>query len=146
MQQKIEAIIDLIDAAGGMYKAVEQGLVQKMIGDSALAFQKRVDAGAETVVGVNKYTVEEDAADYPALDYPDRARMDAYLTRLKAFKAERSAAAVDKALAALAAAAQSKRDNVFAQVVAAAEASATHGEICATLRREMGFGQPLTIV
>ena len=146
MQQKIEAIIDLIDAAGGMYKAVEKGLVQKMIGDSALAFQKRVDAGAETVVGVNKYTVEEDAADYPALDYPDRARMDAYLIRLKAFKAERSAAAVYKALAALAAAAQSKRDNVFAQVVAAAEASATHGEICATLRREMGFGQPLTIV
>ena len=70
------------------------------------------------MVGVNKYAVEEDPADYPALDYPDRARMDDHVARLKAFKAERSAAAVDKALAALAGAAQSKKENVFAQVVA----------------------------
>ncbi|MDP3135535.1 MAG: acyl-CoA mutase large subunit family protein, partial [Burkholderiaceae bacterium] len=43
MEHKIMAIIDLVDQAGGMYKAVEQGLVQKMIGDSALAFQRQVD-------------------------------------------------------------------------------------------------------
>lgn len=146
MQQKIEAIIDMIDAAGGMYKAVEQGLVQKMIGDSALAFQKRVDAGQETVVGVNKYAVEEDPADYPSLEYPDRTRTDAQLDKLKAFKASRSAAGVDKALTALAASAQSRNQNVFAQVVASAEAGAAHAEICSTLRRELGFGQPLTMV
>ncbi len=36
--------------------------------------------------------------------------------------------------------------NIFGCVVAAAEAGATHGEICSTLRRELGFGQPLTVV
>lgn len=146
MQEKIESIIALVDEAGGMYKAVEQGLVQKMIGDSALAFQKRVDSGAQTVVGVNAYQVEEDPMDYPSLEYPQRSRMDAYVERLKQFKAERSAAEVDKALGALAAAAQSKDGNVFEQVVASAGAGATHGEICSTLRREMGFGHPLTMV
>ncbi len=146
MEQKIAAIIALVDQAGGMYKAVEQGLVQKMIGESALAFQKRVDAGEEVVVGVNKYAIEEDLSTYPALDYPDRARIEAQVQSLRAFKAQRSASKVDKALAALAGTAQSKDGNVFAQVVASAEAGATHGEICGTLRRELGFGHVLAMV
>jgi methylmalonyl-CoA mutase N-terminal domain/subunit len=146
MQQKIEAIIDRVDGAGGMYAAVEQGLVQTMIGESALAFQKRVDSGEQTIVGVNAYRIDEDPADYPTLDAPERSRIDAQIERLARFKAERSTAAVDNALGALARAAQSTRDNIFEQVVAAAEAGVTHGEICATLRRELGFGQPLTMV
>jgi methylmalonyl-CoA mutase, N-terminal domain len=146
MERKIIEIIDLVDAAGGMYKAVDSGLVQKMIGDSALGFQARVESGEQTVVGVNKYQVEEEAADYPALDYPPRERMQAQLERLAQFKAQRSAAGVAQGLDGLARAAQSPRDNVFAQVVAAAEVGATHGEICATLRREFGFGQPLAVV
>lgn len=146
MQQKIESIMDRVDAAGGMYKAVEKGLVQQMIGESALRFQKRVDSGQETVVGVNKYQVEEDPADYPTLDYPERERMALQLAALAAFKAGRSAADVEKALAALARSAGDESQNIFGQVVAAAEAGATHGEICGTLRRELGFGQPLTVV
>ena len=68
------------------------------------------------------------------------------LAGLKAYKAQRNQAALAQALGGLAAAAQSSDQNIFAQVVAAAEAGATHGEICATLRRELGFGQPLTLV
>ncbi len=146
MERQILEHIDRIDAAGGMGAAVQQGLVQRWIGDSAMAFQKRVDSGQQTVVGVNAYQVDEDPADYPSLAYPDAARMQAYLADLAAYKAQRSAAAVAQALDALAAAAQSVDQNIFAQVVAAAEAGATHGEICATLRRELGFGQPLTVV
>lgn len=146
MEGKILAIIDRIDQAGGMYKAVEQGLVQQMIGASALAAQRQVDAGTQTVVGVNKYRVEDDDAEFSSQPYPDRERMQAQLVRLAQFKAGRSAAAVDQALGELARAAQSKSDNVFAQVVNATEMGATHGEICGRLRRELGFGQPLTIV
>ena len=148
MEQKIEALIKRIDEAGGMYRAVEHGVVQRMIGESALAFQQRVEAGQQTVVGVNAYRVDEDPADYPSLEPPDRERMQGHLARLARFKAERSAAEVSRALGALASAAQSNSgdDNVFARVVEAAEAGATHGEICGTLRREMGFGQPLTMV
>ena len=146
MQEKIEAIIARIDAAGGMAAAVEQGLVQRMIGESAFAFQRRVENGEQTIVGVNAFKVEENPDDYQSLEYPERDRIDAHIGRLRKFKATRSNAAAADALAALARAAQSVHDNVFAAVVVAADAGATHGEICACLRRELGFGQPLTIV
>ncbi|MGH8750753.1 MAG: methylmalonyl-CoA mutase family protein, partial [Burkholderiales bacterium] len=145
MQEKIEAIIAAIDAAGGMYQAVEQGLVQRMIGESAFAFQQKVECGEQTVVGVNAYTVEENPDEYKVLEYPERARMQAHVARVREYKAGRSNAAARRGLDALARATQSK-ENVMARVVEAAEAGATHGEICATLRRELGFGQPLTIV
>lgn len=146
MQEKIESIIDLIDAAGGMYSAVGKGLVQQMIGRSALQFQRKIDSGEQTVVGVNAYKVEEDPESYPSLEYPDRTRMTAQVAKLAQFKASRSASSVKKSLDTLARTASSKDGNVFEQVVAAAEAGATHGEICGTLRRELGFGHPLTIV
>jgi methylmalonyl-CoA mutase, N-terminal domain len=146
MEEKILSLVDLVDSVGGMYSAVEQGLVQKMIGQSALRFQRQVDSGMQTVVGVNAYRTEEDPAEYPALAYPDRARMDEQVRRLAQFKADRSASAVRQSLDALARTAGATGGNVFEQVVLAAQAGATHGEICGTLRRELGFGQPLTIV
>ena len=79
------------------------------------------------------------------LEYPARDRIDAQLARLAETKARRANAPVQKALDGLARAAQG-RENIMAQVVAAAEAGATHSEICAVLRRELGFGQPLAIV
>ena len=145
MEAEIESVIGRIEAAGGMYQAVESGLVQAMIGDSALAFQERVESGAQKIVGVNAYRVEEDKSSRAPLERPDPARMEAQIARLKRFKAERSQAAVDRALAALAAAAADEKTNVFEQVVEAAVAGATHGEIVARLRREMGFGEPLVI-
>ena len=145
MQEKIEAIIARIDAAGGMYQAVQQGLVQRMIGESAFAFQQSVERGEQTVVGVNAYKVEENAEDYAVLDYPDRAHMEAHVARVREYKVQRDEATARKSLDALARAAQGE-DNVMARIVEAADAGATHGEICATLRRELGFGQPLTIV
>jgi methylmalonyl-CoA mutase N-terminal domain/subunit len=69
-----------------------------------------------------------------------------HIAAFLAWKAARSQGAVAKALNALARAANDPKDNVFAQVVAAAEAGCTHGEICATLRREMGFGHVQAIV
>ena len=146
MEQRITAIIALIDDAGGMYQAVEKGIVQQMIGDSALAFQRQVDAGEQTIVGVNAFQVEEDPASYPALDYPDPVRMRDYVERLRRYKADRSSAEVANALANLARAANDRSQNVFAQVVQSAQAGATHGEICGTLRKELGFGHPLTTV
>ncbi len=146
METRINAIISMIDEAGGMYQAVEKGIVQRMIGESALAFQKKVDAGEQTIVGVNAYQVEEDPATYPSLEYPSAARMQSYLGRLADFKKSRSSADVDKAISALAKSANTPKSNVFEHVVAAAEVGATHGEICGTLRKELGFGQPLTVV
>lgn len=146
MERKIDGIIAMVDEAGGMYQAVEKGIIQQMIGDSALAFQKKIDAGEQTIVGVNAYQIEEDPASYPTLEYPDPARMAGYLSQLAEFKKTRANSEVRKALTALARSTESRKTNVFEHVVAAAEVGATHGEICGTLREQLGFGQPLTLV
>ena len=145
MQEEIEAVIARIDAAGGMFKAVEDGLVQRMIGESALAHQSKIESGEQTVVGVNAYQIDEDPQEYRSQPYPDPATIDAQCTRLKAFKQNRSKADAANALDDLARSAQGT-SNVMASIVTAAEAGATHGEICAVLRRELGFGQPLAVV
>jgi methylmalonyl-CoA mutase N-terminal domain/subunit len=126
-----------------MFAAVEKGMVQEMIGNSALEFQKRVDGGEQIIVGVNAYQAEEDPSAWPSQAAPDRKLIEAHLQTLKKFKAERPAAATRKALDQLAAAAADPTQNLFEMIVEAADANATHGEICACLRRELGFGHPL---
>ena len=120
--------------------------MQGMIGESARKFQQKVDSGQQTVVGVNAYQVEEDSSARPINTRPDRTSMQALIDDFKTFKAERSQTAVQTALDALARSAGDVKDNVFGRVVEAAEAGCTHGEICQTLRREMGFGDVQAIV
>jgi methylmalonyl-CoA mutase N-terminal domain/subunit len=146
MEAEIVRVMRIVEDAGGMYQAVESGLVQRMIGASARRFQARVDAGEETIVGVNRYQVEEEPGDRRPLERPHPGVMRAHIDSFKAWKAARSQAAVARALGALGAAAQAPRANVFERVVAAAEAGCTHGEICGTLRRELGFGHVQAIV
>jgi methylmalonyl-CoA mutase N-terminal domain/subunit len=146
MEQEILRVMKIVEDAGGMYKAVESGLVQRMIGESARAFQRKVDSGEQKVVGVNAYQIDEDRSARPALEKPDPAAMRAHLEAFVALKASRSKQTVDRALDDLARAANDERLNVFAKVVEAAEAGCTHGEICGTLRRELGFGHVQAIV
>lgn len=144
MEAEIEAVIAKIDAAGGMYKAAEAGLVQTMIGDSALAFQEQVDSGERKIVGVNCYQIEEDPT-VPSADRPDLEAMLRHVESFKAFKRERSQESVARALDALARAANSKEQNTFEKVVEAVEVGVTHGEVVGCLRRELGFGHPLMV-
>ena len=146
MEEKIVAIMKTIDDAGGMYKAVEAGLVQRMIGASAMRFQRRVESGEQVVVGVNKYQADDDAANRPPVERPDAAAMQRHLDEFRIAKAARPGAAVAKALDELTRAAESTDGNVFGAVVDGARAGLTNEEICTRLRRDLGFGQPLVIV
>ena len=145
MEAKIEAVIAKIDAAGGMYRACETGIVQTMLGDSALAFQEKVESGEEKIVGVNAYQEEGDAVDVPALERPSAASIEAQIARVRRYKEARDQAAAQCALDTLARAANSNGENVYAAVVDAARAGVTHGEICHALRRELGFGDVLVV-
>lgn len=146
MEEKILGVMKTIDDAGGMYKAVESGLVQRMIGASAMRFQNRVDSGEQVVVGVNKYQAEEEPGSRPVVERPDAAAMRRHLADFAAMKAARSPAAVVKALDELTRAAESTNGNTFGAVVDAARAGLTNEEICGRLRRDLGFGQPLVVV
>ena len=145
MEAEILAVIAKIDAVGGMYKAAESGLVQTMIGESALRYQEKIERGEEKIVGVNCYQLAEDESAGKPTERPDPIRMQAHIARFKAFKQNRDRGAVDGALAALTRAAHDESDNIFARVVEAASAGVTHGEIIACLRKELGFGRPLIV-
>ncbi|HJM50945.1 MAG TPA: acyl-CoA mutase large subunit family protein [Alphaproteobacteria bacterium] len=144
MEAEISAIMNEIEAAGGMYAAVEQGLVQDRIGRSAVAFQQRLDKGQETIVGVTAYqhgaaeSAAETGQDRPALD-----QIEYQIARLKRFRQNRDQGALRRAMDDLARAANDESMNIFEHTIAAARAGATHGEMVACLRRELGFGQPL---
>jgi len=142
MEEKILAVFDEIDKAGGMFDAVSKGIVQEKIGESSMDFQRRVETGEQTIVGVNAYQDDEDVPVMP-LERPSQQAMEDQVKKLKTFKSERDNSKVEKALAAMARACGDERENVFEKLVEAASVGATHGEMCACLRRELGFGQPL---
>jgi len=146
METLVEEIIARIDTLGGMYQAVESGVVQTMIGESALAFQNRVENGEQKIVGVNAYCAPLEDHPKPAPSRCDPGVMAAQIDKHRQFKARRDQGAVGSALSAMTDACRDRQSNVFEQVVAAAEAGVTHGEICHCLRTELGFGQPLVVV
>jgi methylmalonyl-CoA mutase N-terminal domain/subunit len=146
MEEQIVSVMDTIEAAGGMLKAVEEGMVQRMIGASAQRQQRRIDSGEQRIVGVNAYQVEEDPDTRPYIDRPDPKVMREHIERFDAWRNARSRAAVGKALDGLSRAAESEKENLFGAVVDAARAGLTNEEICSRLRRDLGFGTPLAIV
>ena len=146
MEAEILRTMRVVDDAGGMYAAVSAGIVQRQIGVSARRFQDAIETGEQTVVGVNAYRVDEDRSARPSQPKPEPQKMRDHIAAFRAHKAARSSDAVGRAQDALARAANEPTENVYAAVVAAAEAGCTHGEICATLRREMGFGYVQALV
>ena len=146
MEDEIERLIADIDSRGGMYRAAEAGYVQRAIGESALEFQKRVESGEQTVVGVNRYRVDEAPHEALPSQRPTPGSIETYLAELRDYRDRRDAAAVARAREALVKACGDPADNVFARVVEAVEAGMTHGEVCGCLREELGFGRPLAVV
>lgn len=146
MEEKIVEILNEIERAGGMYKAVESGLIQRWIGDSAMRFQQQVDRGEQTIVGVNKYQYEDDASVAKPLKRPSESVVEAQLESLEAFKANRNQSDFNAALSQLQQAAQNTQENLFAAIVEAVANGMTHGEVIRCIRQELGFGQPQTIL
>ncbi len=120
-------IIEQVDAAGGMTKAVDSGMPKQLIEEAAAARQARVDKGEDVIVGVNKYKLAtEDHLETLEVDN-DRVRQG-QVARLKATRAARNEAACQAALAALTSGAKNG-GNLLALAVDAARERATLGEI-----------------
>ena len=146
MEAEIEAVIRQVDAAGGMYRAAETGLIQRMIGRSAEDWQNRVESAEQIVVGVNAHQSEDDPSTRPkARERLSRKRAADYLTSFQEFKRDRDNASVKRALDGLSRACASADENTYEHVVNCALTGATHGEICGRVRNVLGDGQPLIV-
>jgi methylmalonyl-CoA mutase N-terminal domain/subunit len=124
-----------IDEMGGMIKAIEAGFPQREIADAAYVYQRQVDSGEKTVVGVNKH-VMEDSHDIPLLRV-SREVERAQRERVGAVRAARDERAVRERLDGLVAAAR-EGSNTFPHVLSAVKALATVGEICGALKPVFG--------
>jgi methylmalonyl-CoA mutase len=128
------ALIDEVEAMGGMTRAISAGMPKLRIEEAATRRQARIDSGEDTVVGVNKYRLpEEDEIEIRDID--NSAVREAQVRRLEAIRAHRDGAAVEAALARLGALARSGEGNLLEAAVDAARVRATVGEISDALER-----------
>ena len=131
MEAEALAIIEKIDALGGMVEAVEQGWPQREIGRSAYEFQRQLEDEDQIMVGVNRY-VESDESSIPTLEIETEVEAS-QLERLKEFKERRDVAAHAEAIEKVRAACEGT-DNLMEAVLDAARAGATVGEISDVFR------------
>ena len=127
-----------VEAKGGAVAAVEDGFVQREILSSALAWQKSVESEERTVVGVNAFTVDEEA---PEIFRPDPGERAAVFASLDQVRAERDPAQVEVALRVLEETARGT-GNLMDPILAAVEARVTLGEVSGTLEKVFGRFQP----
>ncbi|HXM36258.1 MAG TPA: methylmalonyl-CoA mutase family protein [Pyrinomonadaceae bacterium] len=125
-----------IDAMGGMVAAIEKGFPQREIQDSAYCYQKAVERGEQTIVGVNKYQMEGEQTEIPILVIDESVRAH-QVERLQRTREERDSGAVANALDKLRKAAQTNV-NTMPATIEAVRAYATLGEICSALRDVYG--------
>jgi methylmalonyl-CoA mutase N-terminal domain/subunit len=131
VERRALAIVAKIDDMGGMLKAVERGWPQQEIAESAYGWQREVERGDRTVVGVNAMRADQEPA-IPTLKL-DESVQASQLERLRRVKAERSAARVTDALGAVERAARDGA-NVVRPVIEAVKVYATLGEISDVFR------------
>ncbi|MFT3986037.1 methylmalonyl-CoA mutase [Aestuariivirga sp.] len=131
------ALIEEIEALGGMTRAIDKGLPKRLIEEAAARRQAAIDRGEEVIVGVNKYRLEEEA-EIETLDIDNRAVRDAQVRRLEATRRSRNPEVCAAALEGLKEVARNGEGNLLASAIVAARARATVGEISDALRQSFG--------
>jgi methylmalonyl-CoA mutase len=137
LAQKAWSHIQEVEGLGGMAKAIEAGIPKLRIEEAAARTQARIDSGRQTVVGVNKYRLDE-KEDIDVLKVDNSAVRAAQLEKLKKLRASRDEAACSAALEALTKAAASGDGNLLELSVNAARAKATVGEMTTALEKVYG--------
>jgi methylmalonyl-CoA mutase len=129
--------IEEVEALGGMAKAIEAGIPKLRIEEAAAKTQARIDAGAQSVIGVNKHP-PTDESPIEVLKIDNSAVRAHQIEKLERLKAERDPAALQEALDALTRAADRGNGNLLALAIDAARAKATVGEISSALEKVFG--------
>jgi methylmalonyl-CoA mutase len=137
LADKAWALMEEVEALGGMTKAVADGLPKRLIEQAATRRQAAVDKGEEVIVGVNKYRLETED-DLDILDIDNAAVRTAQISRIDETRKRRDTTEVTAALEALTDVARTGEGNILEAAVTAARARATVGEISDALRVVFG--------
>jgi methylmalonyl-CoA mutase N-terminal domain/subunit len=142
IERRAKDYIEKIDAMGGALAAIERGFMQREIQESAYRYQLEIEEGARVVVGVNRFTVEEEV---PLRRLKvDPAVRERQIARLKALKERRDGEKVHNLLIRLRETARG-HENLLPIILECVEAYATLGEICGVLREVFGEYKPTVV-
>jgi methylmalonyl-CoA mutase N-terminal domain/subunit len=139
LEEAALALIQAVEERGGAVAAIEQGFQKREIERSAYTVARQIDSGERTVVGVNRFVMDEEDP-YQPLQVDPRLEAE-QCQRLEALRRDRDASAVSGALSALRRAAEGT-DNVLPPMRTALAALATTGEVSAALRDVWGSYTP----
>ena len=132
---EVRKILKEVEDLGGMAKAIETGMPKRRIEEVAARRQARIDGGSDVIVGVNKYTIDDEKP-IEVLEISEEVRTE-QVARLGQIKKDRDAGAVEKALEVVRQAAKSDA-NLLAATIEAVRARATVGEISDAMETEFG--------
>src|SRR5262245_29309454 len=124
--------IEEVESLGGMANAIEAGIPKLHIEEAAAKTQARIDSGAQSVIGVNRYPPADEAS-IEVLKIDNSAVRARQIDKLQRLKAERDPQTLQEALTALTRAADRGNGNLLALAIDAARAKATVGEISSAL-------------
>ncbi|MDE3078181.1 MAG: methylmalonyl-CoA mutase, partial [Chloroflexota bacterium] len=136
MEAEAQAWIDKINAQGGAVTCIENGYLQRVLAQEAFEYQRRIEAGEQTLVGVNRYKTEEATKVKAFRVDPKVAELQA--AKLARLRLDRDNAAVESSLKRLKDDAEHPERNICPATIEAVSAYATVGEICDTLRSVFG--------
>jgi len=143
IEKRATEYLGKIDALGGMLKAIERGYVQQEIQNAAYEYQQAVDRAEAVVVGVNRFSVDEEKS-VPIL-HMDEGLERKQVERLRALRARRDAKPWSESLKKVEDAARSDA-NLMPHIVAAVDANATVGEISDTMRKVFGEYKEVMVI
>jgi methylmalonyl-CoA mutase N-terminal domain/subunit len=143
LEAEAQRYLDEVDARGGAVAAVETGYIQREIQDAAYRYQQQVEAGAVTVVGVNRFQEADEAP--PRIATVDPALEEAQKARVQQVRRNRDNARVEAALRRLEDVARGT-DNLLPPLLEAVEAYATLGEMAGVLRGVFGQYRPPVVL
>ncbi|NBC34268.1 MAG: methylmalonyl-CoA mutase [Alphaproteobacteria bacterium] len=129
--------IEEVEGTGGMAKAIEAGIPKMRIEEAAARAQARIDSGTQTVVGVNKFRLDEEEQ-VDVLKVDNTAVRAQQIEQLKELRANRDSKSVEEKLAALTKSAEIGEGNLLELAVDAARHKATVGEISEALEKVWG--------
>jgi methylmalonyl-CoA mutase N-terminal domain/subunit len=145
MEKEIRALIDEIDAAGGMLRCIETGKIQMDVLKNAYESEKKKQSGEIVIVGVNKFVDEQKQDEEIVLTKIDSNVTKKQIERLNRVRAERDNKKVERALKVLKEKAMST-ENLVLSIQEAVKEYATVGEICDTLREVFGEHQESVVL
>ncbi len=135
IEKEAFAYINKIDEMGGIFRAIETGYPQKEIADAAYKYQRELDTGLKTIVGVNKYNTEGEVT-IPTLKIEEMVETG-QIEKLRELKRKRNNKVVRAKLSNIVTAARNG-DNLMPSIVDAVREYATLGEICDIFREVYG--------